>query len=85
MPPRLAKIEHSSVEEAEADVKSLCKGEGDGFERAEEGDRLVLVPRPASTPQKRPRVLDRARDACAMTIAFYLGTAWLLPKVGINL
>ena len=30
---KIGKDRYSSVEEAEADVKSLCKGEGDGFER----------------------------------------------------
>ena len=30
---KIGKDRYSSVEEAEADVKHLCKGEGDGFER----------------------------------------------------
>jgi hypothetical protein len=30
---KIGKDRYSSVEEAEADVKQLCKGEGDGFER----------------------------------------------------
>jgi hypothetical protein len=30
---KIGKDRYSSVEEAEADLKNLCKGEGDGFER----------------------------------------------------
>ena len=30
---KIGKDRYSSVEEAEADVKQLCKAEGDGFER----------------------------------------------------